>query len=526
MGEKVNFNKNNSKFNKKKIKIAVILIIAILVVYLLVKSLISVYKSLPQDINNNNNEIVSFKANQYGSLEDLLSSYGCILISKNETSNKLTVYLNFDVNLYTGSTSNENHFLNMCRVIAEFIDFKNFELIDNTRNIDIEVTCEDQKIVEFKVNGDVNYFLNHDSEINSKKTEAKTTEFLVQSKELQQLIDGNWSESKVEWGTKDSTCDGYNIYFEEGIRYKVVSRSVFNVIFTDKYQSQVVSGLTVNSTQDEVESVLGTPTYQNADLLYGYLGKSNYIFFDFLNNEISVYPRVEISESDEQKFQDIIDQMNNSSNEDGAVDVKTFANNLTDLWIDYDVYDFDSNYVDLKYTLRGVELKITTSSLKNGIFVYQNYSGDRDIETSSNVYISSEDLVFENENERIINESSNRIEEGDYTDEELKSMGVDFSIRFNGSSLGDELVGPAFYSRDKSYPDSELSKTLVISSYEWYDDYQIIYSVDDDGIYVYNCRTRVNKKIQDVSGKITINSAGDGKIIYNETIEINVNIQG
>jgi hypothetical protein len=218
--------------------------------------------------------------------------------------------------------------------------------------------------------------------------------------------------------------------------------------------------------------------------------------------------------------------MNNTENE--TVDIKAFANNLTDLWIDYDVYDFNSNYVDLKYTLRGVELKISSSSLNNGIFIYQNYSGDRDIQTYSNVYISEYDLVFQSEKERVTNENLNLVEQGDYTEEELKEMGVDFSIRFQGELTSYETgyKGPTFYSRDKSYPDSELSKTLTISSFKWYDDYKLVYSVDNDGIYVYNCRTRVNQKIKDVSANIIINSAGDGKIVYNENVEIYVNIQG
>jgi hypothetical protein len=116
----------------------------------------------------------------------------------------------------------------------------------------------------------------------------------------------------------------------------------------------------------------------------------------------------------------------------------------------------------------------------------------------------------------------------DYEDEEdLKARGVEFSIRFQGDLTSYETgyKGPLFYSRDGSYPDSELSKTLVISSYIWYDDYKLIYSVDDDGIYVYNCRTRVNQKIKDISGNININSVEDGKIVYNESYEIYVNIQ-
>ncbi len=279
--------------------------------------------------------------------------------------------------------------------------------------------------------------------------------------------------------------------------------------------------MNANSTAEEIKNALGNPSFNDYDLIYGYVGEDNYLFFDFTNKEVSVYPKVKVSEDDENKLKEIIEKMNTT------YDIKTFASNLTDLWIDYDEYEYSSNYVDLKYTLKGVELRIVSNSLKNGIYISQNYSGNRNIQSLENVYIIDTDSVFEYEKSRRMSEILSINYDGNFSEEEEKYyLGTKFSIRFQGKLGTNETgnKGPVFYSRNREYPDSELDRNLLISYYIWYDDYNFVYSVDDDGIYVYNCVTRNNNKLLDVQGKITINSLKDSKIIYNETEELLVQI--
>lgn len=519
MGEKVNFNSKKNKKNINKLKIIGIVLIAILIIYILVQSLIKTFKSFPK--NNVELKESYYKVSDYGSLEEILKNYECKLVSKDETNGVLTAYLTFKVDLYTGNTSNERYFNDLCRVLAEYQKFKDFELIDNTKNIKISVKCEDKKIVELKINDDINYYSNHDSEINSKKVATSSTRFTIQSKELQQLIDGNWDETKVDWGSRESTCNGYNIYFDEGVEYKVVGRTVYNVIFTEKYGKSIAGGLNASSTQEEVKKSLGEPTFNDYEMTYGYLGENNYLFFDFTNKIVSIYPVVKVTEEEEEKLKEMINEMNETS------DVKDFTLKLTDFWIDYDKYNYDSSNIDLRYTLRGINFTVSANSLKNGIYIYQNYSGNRDIKNLDNVYFADSDMVFNEEKSRIMKSYLNRNDEGDFTEKDNIYMGTEFTIRFQGELSSNETgnKGPMFFARDRKYPDSELSKTLTISSYMWYDDYNFVYSVDDDGIYVYNCISKNNLKLQDVAGKIKISSVKEGKIIYNENLEILVNAQ-
>ena len=501
MGIKVNYNKNKTNTLK---------IIGIIILILLGVIIIILSQFKPENK-------ISDNYTPFNNLEELFNNYGSKLISNSETNNLLSVKADLKYDLYTGEESNENFFSRLCNSIANFAEFKNIELIDEEKNIKIEITCDGYRIVELKINGDINYYLNHDSKKN-RGLSTNVTDFTIQSQELQKLIDENWNELNVDFGTKDSTCNGYNIYFDKGIRYKTVARNIYNIIFTTKYTGQVAGSLSPNSTPEQVENSLGKPTFSKDKMLYGYLGKSNYLFFDFMNQEISVYPVIKVTKEDENKLKEFIEEMNESS------DIKTFASKLTDFWIDYDIYDFDSYYVDLKYTLKGVNLSIDSRSLKNGIYIYQNYSGNRNIADLDNVYIKETDSVFDSEKNRSEVEFLNRIEQGDFTEEYYNQyLGNEFSVRFDTYSEN-KYIGAKFYSRNKEYPDSELDRTLELSSYIWYDDYKMIYSVNDDGIYVYNCRTKINAKIVDIKGEIVINSAKDGQIVYNENEVLNVKI--
>lgn len=515
MGQRVNFNPKKHS----KIKTALIVVICIFFGIIVLKGLSSAIHSIRQEqktiVPSAN---LQFDIKEYTSLESLLENYNCNLISLSETSDKLIAMVKFSVGLYTNNNSNENYFLNLCKAVAEYIDYKNFELKDSTNNIDIEILCEKPYIIEFKINGDVNYYLNHDSDIFAKNRENAITNFTIQSSELQAAIDSNWDETKINWGTKESSCDGYNIYFDEGLKYKVVSRNIFNIIFTSNYSGNVAGGLNVNSSPEDVEKALGEPTFSNGHSLYGYVGENNYLFFDFLSKQISVYPIVKIGKSDEEALKSFISEMNDTNN------VKTFASKLTGFWIDYDVYDFDSNYVDLRYTLKGVKLDISNSSFKNGIFIYKNYLGDIDITNLENVYLTNTDFVFEAEKQRVSQNISNRIIEGAILEEKRIEDGINFAVKYS-SYDGKTYYGLKVYSRTQEFADSELDRNLEISSYKWYDESNIIYSINNDGIYCYNCENRIITKIINIDGEIIISSVQNGQIIYNndEIIEINVN---
>ena len=503
MGLKLNFSK---KKDNKKIALVLKLVLGLIVAYFVAKGLKNAINEIKKDKGSDSNVVAELQYNikAYNSLESLLLSHNCKFISQ-ENYNKINkIMVSFPFNLYTDDISNEHYFYSLCKIIAEYLDFANFELIDSSKKINIKVMCVGSNIAEFKVNDDNNYFLNHDSEINLKKIKKPITTFYIESPELLESINNGWVDSQVNWGTKESTCNGYNIFFDEGISYKVVARNIYNIIFTKNYEGNIVSGLNVNSQKEEVKAVLGEPTLISESNLYGYLGENNYLFFDFSNQEISIYPVIKTNYSDIEKLSELIEKMNKDSN------VKSFITDLTELWIDYDVYNFDSTYVDLRYTLKGISINLSSSSLKNGIYIYQNFSENRDIVDLENVYMQSDDMIVKAEKERSLYDSISHTIEGEEFEDEVGSL---FRIIYKDAI---RKKGPQFYSLDGRFPDSELDSTLEMSSFKWVDDFTLLYSVDYEGLYMYNAGSRNNRLIQEKNEKIKINSFQDGIVIFNE----------
>ena len=469
MGQKVNYNQNKTN----KLKIVGIVILSLLIVLVLLMVMKRGDKSQNNNVQNSQNiSGFAYSTTKFESLEAILKSYDCKLISKQETNDLVKANVNFKYGLYTGEKSNENFFLNLCKIIVEFENYKNLELIDNNKDIDIEVICEGTKITQFIINGDTNYYLNNNSRLNRNKT-YHVTDFTIQSKELQAMIDENWDEKSVEWGTRESIFNNYNIYFEEGIQYKVVSRNIYNLVFTNQYQGKVAGGLTTNAEPAQVESALGTPTFQQDNYIYGYVGENNYLFFDFMNHQISVYPVVSVTKSEEDNLKELIEKMNESA------DIKSFATELTELWIDYDEYNYKANFVDLKYSLKGVELSIYSDSLKNGIYIYQNYTGDRAIADLENVYIMETDAVFSAEYNRAMYEANKAYG--------ASQLGYEASDAYYVELITNEnydIIKGRFISTDGTRPDVEINDS--IDTYVWMSDTELIYSVKNKGIYYYN----------------------------------------
>lgn len=68
---------------------------------------------------------------------------------------------------------------------------------------------------------------------------------------------------------------------------------------------------------------------------------------------------------------------------------------LTDIWPDYDSYNYDSDYVEIYYSLKGVRIAFSSHN-KEGIEIYENYKGDLKKEQSklTDVYYKLDQNLF------------------------------------------------------------------------------------------------------------------------------------
>lgn len=386
--------------NKKRKKRIIIITIVIL---LLLISLAIIFRQKDSD-NESENTIQNTEG--FSSIEEALEMFDCRLIREkelNEEDFKLEIYLEFAKDLYTNGVDNETYFKNICQVLAEVLDYENFKLIDEGKEIAIHVvnSKDSEVLVAMFINGDSNYFGNQNSRNtlkNYKKT--KITNMQIQSPILINLINSDWYTKQVNFGTKDNEENNYSIYEDEGIKIRNIARKVYNIIFTENYTENIINNINVRTSKDDVIKILGEPTFESDYLgLYGYKGNDIYVFF--ASDGISVYRIEKEYETDE-----IMNALKTFQQEKN---IKNFTNTLTDIWNDYDLYDRGENFVNLTYSLKGLQIAFNLTS-NHGIIIYNNYNGELvdgiTIEELANgtkeipryIYFElDKDLVFESE---------------------------------------------------------------------------------------------------------------------------------
>lgn len=427
----------------------------------------------PEDIDLNQNletvqDVVEYLESDFISMED----------SKTEGYD-IDIYVKFKYDLYENDKSQELYFKNFYEKIAMVTNFKSFRIIDSSRKITIEVKCTSNGISEVKINGDVNYYKNEDSKIAQKEElKVETIEMDINSEELKSLIKAKWNINNANLGTQESTFNKYRIYFDEGYEIRTIQGKVFNIVFNKKYKGKVVEDYKVGDSLGNIEATLGT-SYKD-DQKIGYKTKDFYVVFS--DDEISIYPNYEY---DYTEFENLVKEYNSKK------DINDFMDKLTDIWPDYDNYSYDTNYVTISYTLKGVKISFSSKS-NDGIQIYENYKGlfkQEKPEYTNLYYKLNESLIMLKEEQRKMQDMFEG-NEGDPND-------IHYSSKFCVLSTLEEgyYKKIRIYSVDKNYPNNELDDTLVITSYVWADDTHLIYGVSENGLYIYNAETRKTEKI-------------------------------
>ncbi len=466
---------------KRKEKIA--LSIAGVVLFIIILGIVMMPtrkgKNQEQKVNNNdlNRELYSVRE----VVEYLEATYISSEESKVEGYNT-DIYVNFPYNLYEGEVSKEIYFKNFYEKIARVTEFNSFRLIDTNRDIKIEVKCKNGKITEVKINGEIDYY----KKTSSKKSQSnmlkfETKEFEINSPELKSLINNNWVTNNASLGTPESKFYKYDIYFDEGYEIRTIQGKVFNIVFNKKYNNDVIEGYKPGDNLEKIKSSLGTP-YENKNMIEY---KTNDFYVIFSNDEISIYPN---RRSDYTEFEKLVEKYNENQ------DMNDFIYELTDIWPDYDTYNNSQNYVELYYTLKGVKISFSSRD-SEGIQIYENYKGDIKTDTTDykNVYYKlDQNLMLENEVERrFVHELTGQ--RG--SSEESILISDEFQIL---ATYDNEVYkNIKIYSLNENYPNNEFEDYISIKSYVWADNEHLIYSITNDGIYMYTATTRQVDKLLD-----------------------------
>lgn len=348
-------------------------------------------------------------------LKQIAEFYGCEFVKETNTTERgysKKIYWNYDVPPIDteDGTQYKEYYESVLKAVSAQIK-ENFILIDNKHSIEIRVKYnpENNKIV-YLINNDKNFFKNEEnkkiSEINQEK--EKTTSIEIKAKELQYTIKNEWSRKKSEntYGNKIKSESNYDVY-SNGIKVKTINSKIYNLIFMKEYKGNIFENITTGMDNASIISILGEPTYENteADLLIGYKTEKFYVFFS--NGQISIYPVENFDENKNKQFAEIISEYINNTNI-----YKETLQKVTQLYPDYSEYIQNDDSIELKYPLKGFEIKMRNNE-ESGIYIYSNYNGlisldtkkeDLQLKTMNNVYLVNSNFIFDEELTRIVNQ--------------------------------------------------------------------------------------------------------------------------
>lgn len=489
---------------KKKRIIIIVAIILVLAIIIVARIVINANKPKTSlDDFSSVREIVEYDGHEYISMEN-----------STEDGYEKNIYINFSrPSINDDGTTNQNLYEIVISHIAGMLTGQNFRLIDTDKNIVVKIQFNDNDEVSlYTINDDAKYWehIKSNYQIDNYTNETLTS-MTITSQVLANIINNNWIYNNVNLGTRESTVDNYEIYFDEGYKVRKLGSEIYNIVFMQNYNGQILSEITSTTSVENVENMLGKPTYEDDNNgIIGY--KCEYFYIFFTGDEISIYQPDKYDEEDSQKFGELVTELNQTG------DMNTFLNRLTDLYPNYATYyTYNNNsYVNIAYPLQGFEVKMGASS-NNGITIYNNFQGyitdsitiddiKQNKQMPANVYTRLDtNLVFEVEKARLIQDNLYR----NPYDGAYLIQTDDYTIRNQNNTY-------IFYSRDKTKVDS----TLTINNFTnmvSYNQTTFVYGVTNDGIYVYNAESMTSSKIAEGQGNFNIDRIENNTIYYDNT---------
>lgn len=494
----------------KKKKILFILIVILLIIFLL--SFLYYY------ISRKKKEYTSIS--DFHNIKEIIEYYGCTYIKTNKSAEdgfKKDIYIKFlKPTIDDYGNTNQKFYENVISTVEAKLDNENIRIIDDEKKLIIRIIYDTSNSqILYEINGDSKYFKTILLEYQNKKSQEKAEVKLnIKSKELNTIINAKWIAKNVNLGKVESSIDDYDIYYNKGFEVRNVGNKIYNLIYMKQYKENIFDNITTNMTNEKIENILGNPAFEDNNInLIGYITNQYYVFF--YDGEVSIY---RIDEEDTQKnteFANIMTDLNKNG------DYKTFLDKLTDIYSDYDYYYKTDNYINIKYSLKGLEI-IMGNKNGNGITIYENYKGKitndinaEEIKKSMKIPVNvntkiDEDLVFESESERINKDILKR-----NPNDQIETCKTNKYVVYYDQKEA------KFYSRDKTTIDSILSIDNANNIYEYLDN-TFIYSIKGKGIYEYNAETMKQTTIVSGNDTFEIKKITDNKLYYDET-NININ---
>ena len=457
----------------------------------------------------------------YSSIREIIEHYNSKYIKEyyDESEEYPTeVEVEFKYKLYENNESNEKYFNNIINDIAKFINYTNFKIEDEKNDITIEVICEDRKIKSIVINGIEDYFIHMNSQMElAQYKEISRVNLNSSSDILNVLISNSW-DSNINFGSRDAIFKNYFIFFDEGIEYRKIGSTMYNIVFTKNYNGYVIENLTPESSVNSVKAILGQPSFEDEKLgVVGYKGNEFYAFFN--GEEISIYKCINYN------YEDFWDLVNKFIDEDSEMTFKEFMNELTYIWKDYSEYDYSEDHMFISYPNRGVDVKLNYNDI-SGIIIYNNISENltrvkRYLDHSEFISNLKLDNVFEAEKRRLNEKIKWQEECKEYekymeenlSKEELENIGkTELCNYYMDLDNNGNTISVYFLPKDKNYSRRELNESVY--KYMWINQSKFLYSVHGKGIYLFDILTGEKRVVAEGNDNFDIKSYEQNILTY------------
>lgn len=346
----------------------------------------------------------------------------------------------------------------------------------------------------------------------------------IKSVELKSIIENNWKDD-VSLGTKETTFDNYDIYFDEGLEVRNIEGKIYNIVFTEKYENKIINNIKTSTTLNEIIEELGDPDFGGTSIsLIGYKYDDFYIFFN--GNQASVYMNY--------------DQSSNFEFEGN--DIKSFIASVMQKWPDYNnssIYELEGTLIHsfVDYAQKGIRLSYSDEELI--VTMYNNCLTKVNDNNLYKVEVKNKNLIYEVETERqssihnrefatiqyqeAMNDMISKSEEPEESKEQeyeevIKDKFIPIETNYNINEEFDLSV----VSVTGKFPNTDIDTNVI--SYLWVNDYTIAYSIRNKGIYLYNVKKLERTIICEGNEEFFIkNITEDNELMYDDKkIKINL----
>ena len=325
----------------KKIIIMIAIILLLFLLFLLIYSLVLLNKE--QELNNSSTaNIVS----EPKTTQDVIERYNGKYVKEENKK----IYVIFSKDLFDeNGESNENYFNNIIRDLKPFYKNQSFEIIDEEKDININVKYNENEDYAVTINNIENFFkmINGKSYVEVERTHiTDDSSIIVTNSYLNKLLMNSMylSEIKEELGEGKELKDGYTSYQNGTIKIRTVpTKAVRNIIFSEDYEGNITSKINSRMSLTEINNINSKNAF--GSIQDGYLGyKEGNFYLFFYNDEISVYS---YSYKYNKDFEELLSQYIETK------DLDTFVNKLINKWKVYDYYEYDEKEKNAYILYRG-----------------------------------------------------------------------------------------------------------------------------------------------------------------------------